>query len=149
MQAWILLQSCFVALSLILVVLLISGRKNASWHLSFVGDFSSAEELKEIVIYIPWGGTKTLPQSSTIFFDCSSLIFAFPPFLDSNCLKLPFGTQVVEDEVYSLEIRNGGLCAQGPHRTLLHFSTWRNSYFSLTSNLVECHHHLGQILTSG
>lgn len=36
------------------------------WHLPLVGGFSSVEELRDIVICIPGGGTRTLPQSCTI-----------------------------------------------------------------------------------
>ena len=47
-------------------------------HLS--GDFSSSEELKDIIIYIPSGGNQTCPKASPFFLDCSSFAPAFPHF---------------------------------------------------------------------
>ena len=73
MQNFLLFQSwCLVAPGLVLVDLL------SGFHL--LGGFSSVEELKD-VMYIPWGGTRTLPQGCTIV----SLLFlrkvsASPPF---------------------------------------------------------------------
>ena len=56
-----------------------------------------------------------------LFFDHSSLVSAFPPFPDSNCLTLPFGTQEkVKEAEWSLFLttRNGGYrkdsCQGGP-----------------------------------
>ena len=55
---------------------------------TWVGALAPAEELKDIVVYIPWGGTKTLP--------CSFLIVPLS-FLHSllsmisKYLNLPFG----------------------------------------------------------
>ena len=45
-----------------------------------VGVSVSAKELKDIVKYILWRGTKTLPQDFTISFDCSSFDSVSPPF---------------------------------------------------------------------
>ena len=44
-------------------------------HLPFGRGFSSTEELKDIVMCIPWGGTRTLPQGCTI------VSWLFLPFL--------------------------------------------------------------------
>ena len=52
----------------------------------------SAKQLKDIVMYIPWGGNRTLPQGCTIVsFDCFSLISYPLPSLISICLNLPSG----------------------------------------------------------
>ena len=40
-----------------------------------------AEELKDIVMYIPWGGTRTLPQGCTIFSWLLLLCFCIPSLL--------------------------------------------------------------------
>ena len=45
-----------------------------------MGVLVSAKQLKDIVMYIPGGGTRTLPQGITM--DCSSLISASPLFLN-------------------------------------------------------------------
>ena len=79
MQVCILQSWCLVALGLVLGVLFLFGMKNSSssnQHLPFVGAFSSAEELRDVVlclyiyiyiyIYIPWGGTRTLSWGCTI-----------------------------------------------------------------------------------
>ena len=87
--------------------------KNTSsrrWHLSFVGDFSSAEELKDNILCIPWGGTRTQPQVYIIFFLTSPLSLHPLPSLISNCLNLPFGTQGRSqrlNEAYFLQTRKG------------------------------------------
>ena len=50
----------------VLVVLLLPGVKMLHQIvLPFVGGFSSAERLKDIVVYIPGRGTRTLPQGCT------------------------------------------------------------------------------------
>ena len=51
--------------------------------------------LKDIVMYSPWGGTRTLPYCCTIaswLLLLCSWLHSFP-FLISNSLNLPFGTQ--------------------------------------------------------
>ena len=59
-----------------------------------VGVLESAKQLKDIVMCIPWWGTRTLPQGCTIVsLDCSSLISHPLPSLINNCLNLPIGTQ--------------------------------------------------------
>ena len=46
-----------------------------------VGVSVSAEQLKDIVVCIPWGGARTLPQGHTIVsFDCSILVSTYPLF---------------------------------------------------------------------
>ena len=109
-------------------------------HLPFVGGFSSAEELKDIIMCIPWGGTRTLPQGCTIV---SWLL------LPCHCIpSLPWLATVW---MCPLELRDGhggwklfptnkkqrtqkGFHAQERHRVLLgftmvslsfnHFSEW-------------------------
>ena len=80
------------------------------YHLPFVGGFSSAEELKAIFIYIPRGGTRTLPKAALLFRDCSSLVSAFPPFPDEQLFEpaLWNSGKVMEAEAYSLKKRHGG-----------------------------------------
>ena len=54
----------------------------------------SAKQLKDIVMNIPWWGTRTLPQGCAIVsFDCSSLVLHPLPSLISSCLNLLLGTQ--------------------------------------------------------
>ena len=56
-----------MAPGLVLVVLLLLERKMLHQGvLPFVGGLSSAERLKDIVMYIPQGGTRTLPQGCAI-----------------------------------------------------------------------------------
>ena len=61
----------------------------------FVGDFGSSEELKDIVMCILWGGTRTLPQGCTIVSNCFSL---------SPYPSLPWLATVW---TYPLELREG------------------------------------------
>ena len=57
---------CLVAPGLVLVVLLLPRKKMLHQVvLPFIGGFSSAESLKYI-LYIPRGGTRTLPQGCAI-----------------------------------------------------------------------------------
>ena len=52
------------------------------------------QEFRDTVMYIPWGGTKTLPPKLYNCFLTSPLLFLHPlPFLTSSCLNLLFGTQ--------------------------------------------------------
>jgi len=53
--------------------------------LPFLGGFSSAERLKNTVMYIPF-----CPKAAMLSLDCSSLVSASPPFPDE---QLPFGIQ--------------------------------------------------------
>lgn len=49
--------------------------------LHLVGALAPAEELKDILEYISWGGTRTLPKAALFFFflfDYSSFLSAFP-----------------------------------------------------------------------
>ena len=63
-------------------------------HLPFVGGFSSVEELKDIIIYIPWGGIRTRPPKLHYCFWTALFWFLHPlPSLISICLNQPFGTQ--------------------------------------------------------
>ena len=57
-------------------------RISSSYHLLFVGGFSSAEELKDIVMYIPYREARTFPQVALLFLDFSSLVSKSPPFPD-------------------------------------------------------------------
>ena len=76
-----------------------------------VGVSISAKELKDIVKYIPWGGTRAPTQGCTIVsFDCSCFDSASPPSLISNCLNSLIGIQgrsSRQTEVYFLLSRNG------------------------------------------
>ena len=101
------------------------------WHLPFVGGFSSVEELKGIVMCIPWGGTRTLPQGCTI------LSWPLLP-----CLCIPSLPWLAAVQICPLELRKGyggwslfptnkkrgtwkGFHAQEPQRVLLGFRlTW-------------------------
>ena len=88
---------------------------------------SSTEELKGIVLSIPWGGDRTLPQVCSLiswwspddFLSLHSL-----PSLLSNCLNLPFGTQGrswrLEPMPYKQETRDTERlpCPGAPHRGL-------------------------------
>ena len=59
-QSW-----CLV--TLVLMVLLLPRMKNVSSSiLPFDGGFSSAERLKNIVLYIPCRGTRTLPRGCAL-----------------------------------------------------------------------------------
>ena len=117
-----------MAPGLVLVVFLPSWEKNApanSSHLPFVGGFSSAEGLKGIAMYIPWGGTWTLPQGCTIV-----------SWLLLPGLCIPSLLWLATVWACPWELREGhwtwsllpkykkwgtqkGLCAQEPHRVLI------------------------------
>ena len=92
-----------------------------------VGISVSAKLLKDIVMYIRWWGTRTLPQGCTVFsLDCSSLVSHLLLSLISNCLNLPVGTQEMPwrlNEAYFLKSKKWGtqegFCTQKPHRILL------------------------------
>ena len=58
-----------------------TGSGGAPLWFSFVEGFSSAEDLKDIVMYISQRGTRTFPKA-TIFLDCSSLLSTSSPFPD-------------------------------------------------------------------
>ena len=47
--------------------------------LPFVGGFSSAERLTDIVLYIPSGGTRTCLRAAQFPLEGSSLVSASPP----------------------------------------------------------------------
>ena len=97
--------------------------------LNLGGGFSSAEELNSIVVYIPWGGTRTLPQACTIV---SWLLL--PPF----CIRCLPGLATVW--IYFLKLREGHgswvkpifykqetkdtkrICTRDPHGVLLSFT---------------------------
>ena len=49
---------------------------------TWLGALVLADKLKDIVTYIPWEGTRTLPQGCTTVYDCSSFLSASPPFPD-------------------------------------------------------------------
>ena len=91
---------------------------------TWAGALVPIEELKDIVMYIPWRGTRTLPQAALWFLDSSSLVSASPPFPIKH-LNLPFGTQGRSrklNETYFLKASNRGhrkaLCLGGPHMVL-------------------------------
>ena len=83
---------------------------------SFVGGFNSAEELKDVVMYIPGEETRTLSKAALWFLDCSSLVSAAPPFPDQQLLEpaLWNSGKVMEAEAYSLKTRNGGVPIVAP-----------------------------------
>ena len=75
-----------------------------------VGVLISAKQLKDIVLCIPLGGTKTLPQAALLFLVCPCLSLHLLPSLISTCLNLPVGTQGRSqrlDEAPFLKTRNG------------------------------------------
>ena len=91
--------------------------------------FSSAEELKDIVMCVPWGGTRTLPQGCTI------VSWLFLP-----CFCMPSLPWLATVWTCPLELREGhggwslfltnkkwgtqkDFCAQEPHKVLLGFKT--------------------------
>ena len=57
---------------------------------TWVGALVSAEELKDFVMYLPWGGTGTLP---CCFLTAPPLCNPFLPLLATVALNLPFETQ--------------------------------------------------------
>ena len=60
-----------------------------STGLPFAGGFSSAEELKDNVMYIPWGETRTLPPRLSYCFLAAPPFSLHPrPSQISNCLNL-------------------------------------------------------------
>ena len=68
------------------------GIKNASLTSSICWELSSVEELKDIIIYIPRGGT--LPPELHYSLLIAPLWSLHPlPSLIRNCLNLPFRTQ--------------------------------------------------------
>ena len=111
------------------------------------GGFSSAEELKDIVIYIPWGGTRTLPRGCTIV-----------SWLLLPCFCIPSLPWLATVWICPLELREGqggwmkpisykqeagdterkAFVPGGPHRVLLGFSSlpWRSAV-KLTGNLYK------------
>lgn len=82
-----------------------------------------AEELKDIAVSVPWGGTRALPNFALLFLDCPSLVSAVPPFPGKQLLEFTIWNS--GNEVYFLQTRNGGTwkefvprrASQGP----LHF----------------------------
>lgn len=62
-----------------------------------IGGVSPAEELRGVVMCVPWGATRTISQGCIIAFGCSSLVSASPPFSDLQlfesllCPELPHG----------------------------------------------------------
>ena len=75
-----------------------------------VGISVCAKQLKDIVMCIPWGGTRTLPQGCVIVSWLLLPCLLFPlPSLINNCLNLPFGSQVRSwrlNEAYFLQQEN-------------------------------------------
>ena len=68
--------------------------KSASSSLPSGGSFSSSEELKDIVVYIPLGGNQDpAPRVHYCFLTTPHLSLHPLLSLISNCLNLPFGTQ--------------------------------------------------------
>ena len=48
-----------------------------------VGISVSAKQFKDIAVFIPWWGTRTMPQGCIIVsFDCSSQVSTYPPFFN-------------------------------------------------------------------
>ena len=75
-----------------------------------VGVLISAKQLKDIVLCIPLGGTKILPQAALLFLVCPYLFLHLLPSLISTCLNLPVRTQGRSrrlDEASFLKTRNG------------------------------------------
>ena len=75
-----------------------------------VGVLISAKQLKDIVLCIPLGGTKILPQAALLFLVCPCLFLHLLPSLISTCLNLPVRTQGRSrrlGEASFLKTRNG------------------------------------------
>ena len=83
------------------------------------------------------------PKAAPLSLDCSSPMSLHPlPFLISNCLILPFGTQGRSwrlNEAYFQQIRNGGLrkafeprSSKGPCSISYTHKALKNKYFSLS-----------------
>ena len=58
--------------------------------MTFLGEFWFCKELKDIVMCIPWGGTRTLPQGCSLI---SWLLLSCLPSVISSCSDLLFETQ--------------------------------------------------------
>ena len=115
--------------------------KEECWHLPFILGFSSAEELKDTVLCIPWGRTRTLPQGCTL---ASWLLL---PCLSTLCLPwlglfkpaLWNSGHVMLAGVCSLQTRNSGHRNASIARSstvsclvsltaTLHLHNWKNGY---------------------
>ena len=79
--------------------------KNASLTSSICWGFSSAEELKDTVLCIPWRGTRTCPQSHTVV-SWQLLPGLCIPSLPWWATVLWSSGKVTEAEAYSLKTRN-------------------------------------------
>ena len=79
----------------------------------FGADFSSAEELKDIVVNTSWG---RIPRLYYCFLTALPFFLHPLPFLISKCLNLTFGIQGTRK----------GFCAQAPHLVLFGFNTSHN-----------------------
>ena len=107
-----------------MVLLLPRMKKLHQVVLPFVGAFSSAEGLKDILCVF----LKEEPGPA-LRLHCCSVASAHLPFPDQHLLEpaLWSSGKVLEAEAYFLKIRNGGtekdLCAQEPHRSLAFFCT--------------------------
>ena len=85
------------------------GMKSVSATSFFCGSFSSVIELKGIVMYIPWGGTRTLPRGFTILLTAPPWSLHPLPSLTSNCLNLLFGSQGMSRRLKPIpQTRKGG-----------------------------------------
>ena len=128
-------------------MILLLERRMFHQHLPFVGGFSSVEEIKDTVRYIPWGGTRMLPQDCTLF---------SWPFLPGLCIpSLPWLAVVWTCFLELWECHGGwspfpqnkkrgiqkSLCAQEPHRALLSFTI-----SEIMSSLLFAHLQLKQSL---
>jgi len=93
-------------------------------------------ELKDIVICIPWGGSRSLPPKLHHYFlTASPLSLSLFPSQISNCSNLSFGTQGRSWSLESVSYkRQGQKCfhAQEPHRVLPQFH-WHMDTFWLTN----------------
>lgn len=101
--------------------------------LHLIGGLSSCQRIKDIVTYIPGGGTRTLiyccPKALPLF------LHSFPSMI-AKCLNLSLGTQGKSrmlNESYFLSTRNGGhwkkdLYLGGPYRVLLGFIITHYNY---------------------
>lgn len=109
----------------------VSGILCSAWNCHLLPEWGAlvpAEELKDTVIYIPWGaGTRILLLSLHCSFLLFLLCFCIPLLLWSasvwNC-SLVF-RKFWKAEAFFLQIRNGDmemlLCSRRPHRVLLYF----------------------------
>ena len=101
--------------------------------LPFVGGSSFAEELKDVVMCVLGGGTRTCPKAALLFLGSPFLASASSPFPDEQLFKSALwdSGKAMEAGVCSLKTINQGqksFHVQEPHRVLLSFKCHIISY---------------------